>query len=359
MIILIQLMVVIVCASFALIITNNFTSEPTAEPMEIEEQYFRNLRNLLINIAFFAGSGLLLWILVNMLGLILETGLINSTSFQWCCAMFGVIFWFFWPRKLLITPHTNSIMRTLNILSSSKRCLPENQGEVDNAVKYRGPTFGILNIFDKFIGFIETESRKNLKISMKQLRFSDDVGSGEIIVGLAICDSDAYYGNGDTEDLRIQKVEETLTARIQSLVEMETSTLPVLDAIGKIQDISDRLSVNFTSSSQKIELKLGIRVQLLEIGNLNESEEYRKALASRGVSTELLKHANDIVRQAKNDFGQEISMDKALQFAVGMAGKSEFDIRMWSLDAKGLEALENLILGGAGKSTKPKGGKKP
>lgn len=342
---------VITCGLIALILSFMLET-PTSEPMDTVEQYVRSLRNLLINISVFSAIGWIPSVLINTL----TENTMESVYFEMIWVLASVAVWWFWPRKLLITPPTNAIMRTTNIFHTGKRSIADNQGIVDNAIKYHGPVIGIINVFDKFQGFVETESRENLNIKIDQLRFKDDIGSGRIIGSYAVCDTDAYSANGDNEPLRVKKVTETLSARLKSLVEQRTAKKDVYDVMAEAYEMSKEMSAEFNQQNRLIEQRLGIRVQYLELTDINESDAHAEAYRAKGVTKELLLQAEDIIKQAKNE-GLKVTMKTAMQFVSGWSGKAPLNIHMLEVDAKGLEKLNNLMLGGASAIIPKTGGK--
>jgi hypothetical protein len=330
---------------------------PDEHPMDTTEQYWRNARNLCINIAVFSAIGFFLGITAKVLCTVVLDVQITDIYISSVWILVSIIIWYFWPMKLLYVPHTNAIMRTTNRFYTGKRPLHDNQGMVDNAVKYHGPIWSIINIFDQFQGYVETESRENLNISISQLTFLDDVGSASFITSFAVEDADAYAANGDTEKDRIKKVSETVSARIKTLIERTTQGKEIREVMSKPEIFFGSISDEFKDSSRNIELRLGIRIQYIEVTDVNESEEHRKGLAASGVASVLFAQSKSVFEQAKS-CGMPITMNEAMQFVSGWSGKAEMNINMWSLDTKGLEELRNFQLG-MNPGTGGKGGNKP
>lgn len=309
---------IIIISSIAAVVVNGFLNTPTAQPMGTTEQYWRNARNICINIAGFMSIGLFTEICIDILILfVFNINLMNDwTSLMWI--FISVLIWINWPQKLLYVPSSNSVTRVTNRIFTGTRDLPHNQGHVDNSVKFKGPIFVILNIFDIYQGEIETESREGIKVTMNQLTFADDVGSGEIVIVYAVEDSDAYAAGGDTPELREKKVRDAIEARIKSMVETLCHNEDVRAVMRDPGGVFGNMVQDFQNQNQNIEARLGIRVQIIEITEINESQEHRKALSAEGTNKALREQAQQMV----TDSGNTMSFETALEIVSANANAS-------------------------------------
>lgn len=309
MIIFITHILVIAIATIVAIVLHQNLPTPTAQPMGTSEQYRRNARNICINVAAFLVIGLTIEVAVNLLAIgLFGLKLLNElTALLW--VFISVIIWMVWPQKLLYVPSSNSVTRVTNRIFTGTRDLPHNQGHVDNSVKYKGPIFALLNIFDIYQGEIETESREGIKVKIDQLTFADDVGSGEVVIVYAVEDSDAYAAGGDTPTLREKKVRDAIEARIKSMIEIICQGKPVRTVMSDPSGAFGDMVQAFQSQNQNIEARLGIRVQIIEVSEINESQEHRKALSAKGTNEALRDQARQMVEDSDNTMSFETAME--------------------------------------------------
>lgn len=297
------------------------------------QQYIRNIRNILINVAFFSFIGKAFGILLETyLRFVFEIKALDNAYFDLLWVIVSIVVWLVWRQKLVFTPPTNSILRVTNRFYTGKRDLPDNQGHVDNAIKYRGPIYAVISIFDNAEQYVETESRANLKVKIPNLRFKYNSGSCFLTTSFTITDPDAYAANGDTDVLRFDKVKETVLSRLKSMVEAITRNQKIEDVQSNPGKYFGSLSNEFKRKNKTLEARLGINIQFVEISDIDESDAYKDVVDAIGVNMALTKQANEMVKAARRRGDNDLSFETALQIASGNAGKAKYTV----IHAKGL-----------------------
>lgn len=294
---------------------------PSTRPMTTSEQYIRNSRNLLFNISFFAFLGWLIGFSLEFLITFMGSKLPQSKYIDAIWVLCSILFWRLWPQQLLYVPTTNSVFRTSNRIFTKKRELADDQGLVDNTVKYHGPIWAIINIFDQNQGEFDTESQENLKIPIKQLSFQNVTGSAEMILTYNINDIDAYAAGGTNNELRKKKVEQTVGAYLMNMVETAASKTTFLKAIADPAKTFGHIFKEFHNKAHHMETRHGIHIQEFKVSNLNASQAYNNALDARGITNVMIEQAQEAVKASKPKENEEptIAFEKALELIIGTA----------------------------------------
>lgn len=300
-------------------ITLRHLEAPDEHPMEEGEQWWRSIRNLLINISFFSAAGWTIGLALNTV--IVAVGgnkIVDNHYISVVWIILSIIIWRLQPKKLYFEPPTNNVLRTVNPFNTEKRQVTDDRGlRVDNAVKYYGPRFVILHIFERIAGVIETESQENLHVKIAELSFSNDTGSGEFVLSYAIEDVDAYAGNGPTEAIRKSKVEETIGARVKAIMESITTSRTVADVQLNAQTLLGSLSDDFRNRNDTLETRLGIRIQYLEISEINQSAALAAGTSAGGVHNIIMTKAQEMVTAS----GGIMPLDEAYKLVAAQYGK--------------------------------------
>ena len=280
---------------------------------------------------------------------IFETKSLSNFYYDLLWIIVSILVWMFWPKKLLSTPPENSVLRTTNVLRTQKRSLPEEQGEVDNTAKYTGSVWAVQSVFEKDRGIIETESRKPIKVKMNQMTCKDDIGTCEFILSFAVEDPDAFAANGDTIDLREEKVRDTVAARIMAIIERQTYKYKIRNIMAKPEKFFGGISDMFREENRAIEARLGIRIQYIEVSNINESEAHRKALSAVGANNALMEQALKLVKKSEADGEDRLTLKEAQKLVSAQANEKVSYMVFDTPTGEKLPPNITLILGPDGK----------
>lgn len=332
-------LLVVLCGSLAVIL-GGIIGSPDENAMSKPKHYMCCLMNIMINLAVSAGVVFMFKIFVIWLLTKISNESYNNERYDWFYLMLSLLIPVFASFERIKFPGSNSVARATNYIYT-EQYKSGGSKKIDNARKFRGPMFVILNFFNRFEGYIELESRDVLTAVINMLTFLDDVGSAVLKVTYHVTNVDKYASKGNTIKQRESNVRETVASKLKTLFEEITAKYNVRYVMLNYNKVFKDLLDEILKKVSKIEEDLGIEIDFLALTDINESSEHAAALKAQGALEAGRKQAREMV----TDSGDKMPFETAMKLAAAYADKAQYVI----IDGNGRGTkvmLDSSIIGG-------------